>query len=350
MYAPRDRAKILSIGALLVACIAVMDWLTKPYLSLGFLYLFPILLVAGFLNRQQILIIGVGCAILSEMFSALESSAEIPRTALVAIALAGGGLFFRELIHNRQLVVQHMGELEEQFRLRRDAEEQLRVLVETSPVAILTTDGNGSILIANHAAEAMFGVDPAQARGDSICRYLPNLETVLGNDHMPVYRTAIQCPGHRRSGEIFLAEVWFSTYATDAGPRLAAIVADLSEEENTSTTTTAVSGNARALVERAIETLRLSLGSLPVVAPPALEVESSGPDNGTPLKKLTERETQVLRLVLEGLTNKEIGTRLQVSESSVKATLQQLFAKVAVRTRSQLVRVALESYRDQFPR
>lgn len=63
---------------------------------------------------------------------------------------------------------------------------------------------------------------------------------------------------------------------------------------------------------------------------------------------LTERERRVLSLVFEGLANKEIAERLHVSESSVKATLQQLFEKTGVRTRSQLVRVALEQYKDQL--
>ncbi len=62
--------------------------------------------------------------------------------------------------------------------------------------------------------------------------------------------------------------------------------------------------------------------------------------------RLTERERDVLRGLLEGLANKEIAARLHVSESSVKATLQQLFDKTGVRTRSQLVRIALERYRD----
>jgi len=57
---------------------------------------------------------------------------------------------------------------------------------------------------------------------------------------------------------------------------------------------------------------------------------------------LTPREQQILRGVLEGLTNKEIAHNIGVSLSSVKATLQQLFDKTAVRTRSQLVRIALE--------
>ena len=64
--------------------------------------------------------------------------------------------------------------------------------------------------------------------------------------------------------------------------------------------------------------------------------------------KLTERERQVLSFVFEGLSNKQIADRLQVSEAAIKASLQQLFAKTGVRTRSQLVRVALEQYRDQL--
>jgi two-component system nitrate/nitrite response regulator NarL len=63
---------------------------------------------------------------------------------------------------------------------------------------------------------------------------------------------------------------------------------------------------------------------------------------------LTERERSVLQGVVEGLANKEIAERLQVSESAVKGILQQLFNKTGVRNRSQLVRVAIERYRDQL--
>jgi DNA-binding NarL/FixJ family response regulator len=59
---------------------------------------------------------------------------------------------------------------------------------------------------------------------------------------------------------------------------------------------------------------------------------------------LNHRERAVLKGVFEGLTNKEIGAQLEISESYVKAVLQQLFAKTGVRTRSQLVRVALEKH------
>ncbi|MDW5264680.1 MULTISPECIES: response regulator transcription factor [Acidobacteriaceae] len=57
---------------------------------------------------------------------------------------------------------------------------------------------------------------------------------------------------------------------------------------------------------------------------------------------LTSREQQVLRCVFEGLINKQIAARIGISQSSVKATLQHLFEKTGVRTRSQLVRFAIE--------
>jgi two-component system, NarL family, nitrate/nitrite response regulator NarL len=61
-----------------------------------------------------------------------------------------------------------------------------------------------------------------------------------------------------------------------------------------------------------------------------------------------ERQRRVLRFVIEGLSNKEIAWRLQISESYVKAILQTLFQKTGVRTRGQLVRVAFEQYEDQL--
>ena len=57
---------------------------------------------------------------------------------------------------------------------------------------------------------------------------------------------------------------------------------------------------------------------------------------------LSARERQVLRGVLEGLSNKEIAHNIGASVSSVKASLQHLFEKTGVRTRAQLVRVAIE--------
>ena len=50
--------------------------------------------------------------------------------------------------------------------------------------------------------------------------------------------------------------------------------------------------------------------------------------------RFTERERSTMRLLLQGKANKEIAAEFGISESAVKATLQQLFSKTGVRTRS----------------
>ncbi len=78
----------------------------------------------------------------------------------------------------------------------------------------------------------------------------------------------------------------------------------------------------------------------------SMTVASDMPPPGQPVQlattPLTHRELQVLRGVFEGLTNKEIADKTAASQSSVKATLQRLFEKTGVRTRAQLVRIAIE--------
>jgi two-component system nitrate/nitrite response regulator NarL len=64
--------------------------------------------------------------------------------------------------------------------------------------------------------------------------------------------------------------------------------------------------------------------------------------------QLSDRERDLIRYVFQGMTNKEIGSNLEISEGAVKASLHQLFEKTGARTRAQLVKVALEKYRDQL--
>ncbi len=68
------------------------------------------------------------------------------------------------------------------------------------------------------------------------------------------------------------------------------------------------------------------------------------------VRSLSERQRQVLRSILDGLSNKEIAAKLQVSETSIKSTIQELFNKAGVRTRSQLVRIAIEKYSTDWLR
>ncbi len=280
-----------SVGIILA--IALADWWTKPFVAFGVLYLFPIMLAAGFLPRWVIVLVGVGCAVLSEIFSSLAPSNV--RLAFETLALAGCGLFVAELVRNRRLTLQ--------------AQERLRALVETSPAAIVTVDERGFIELANQAASELMAPRDGKLVDSPISAFLPELHHALRWEEGPQFRASMQCRGHRGNGESFTADVWFSTYKEGPEPKLAAIIAEVTEDTSA----------------------------------PGAAVTEPGREERAPL---TDRELNVLRFLVQGLANKEIATRLEVSESTVKNTLQQLFAKTNVRTRARLVREALEQYRD----
>ncbi|HEY3041187.1 MAG TPA: ATP-binding protein [Pyrinomonadaceae bacterium] len=230
IYVPANRTKLLVIAGLLVTAIAVIDWLTKPYISLGFLYLFPIMVAAGYLSRQQIIGVSLLCALLQEVFSDLPGNEVLVRLVFSSAGLIGTGLFVSELLHNRRIVLKHVEELKDQVNLRQDAEEQLGMLVESSPAAIITIDSNGKILLANDAAQRLLAPGAQPIQGQAISSYLPSLQTAVQTRPSRVFRTTLQCRGQRSNGETFLAGIWFSTYTSISGPRLAAIVVDLSED------------------------------------------------------------------------------------------------------------------------
>ena len=230
IYSSKNRTLFLIAAAILIVVIATIDWLTKPYISIGFLYLFPIMLVAGFLRRWQIVIVALVCAVLQELFSELPSGEAITRLLMASTGFVGTGLLVSEIIRSRQMALEHVEEVETQSKLRQEAEEQLRILVDSSPAAIVTIDGSGRILLANEAARSLFSSGDATLVGQSIKDFVPALQSAVQTERSTQFRTELRCRGRRRNGEAFLAAVWFSTYTTVQGPRLAAIVVDLSED------------------------------------------------------------------------------------------------------------------------
>ena len=230
IYSPKNRLAFLTAAALLIGLIATIDWLTKPYISIGFLYLFPIMLIAGFLSRWQIVVIALVCAVLQELFSELPASEAIARLLMASAGFVGTGLFVSEIIRSRQMALEHVVEVDAQTKMRHEAEEQLRILVDSSPAAIMTIDASGKILLANEAARSLFMSEDAVLVGRSINEFLPALQNAIQTPRPAQFRTELRCRGRRTNGEAFLAAIWFSTYASAQGKRLAAIIVDLSED------------------------------------------------------------------------------------------------------------------------
>lgn len=229
-----DRTHVLSLAAVAIVLIALADWAVGTRASLGLLYIIPIMMGATVLPPRLTALLAIVC-------SALRAAFDLPhpqplelflRFLFAFLAYTGLGLFVTALIRNRELAVSHLADVRREQALRREAEEQLKLLAESSPAAILTIDGVGVVLAANSAADSLFSVPPGQTlRGSKIGDYLPVLADALQYQSGPHgLRTAAQCQGRRADGELFLAHTWFSSYNAADGPRLAAIVVDSSEE------------------------------------------------------------------------------------------------------------------------
>jgi PAS domain S-box-containing protein len=253
-----------------------------------------------------VVLLATGCAILAEVFSSLDPS--LVRLGFETLALAGCGLFVAELVRNR--------------RLTQEGEARLKALVETSPAAIMTVDEYGFIELANQSAIDLMAPRDGQLTGAPIAAFLPDVHHASrgkahrpkgadSSDDTPQFRTSMQCHGHRGNEESFTADVWFSTYKVGQRMKLAAIVADIAEEAPATTSAFAAASEREPVA-------------------------------------LNSRELGVLRLLVQGLANKEIAARMELSEGTIKNTLQQLFAKTNVRTRAQLVRIAFEHYREEL--
>ena len=231
----RSLTVLLQAAALLTAA-AVLDWLVSDAVPLSWLYLLPMALAATVLPRLLLLLLACLCTVLAELFDGYpwDWISGVPRELLYFSAFAGAGFFVHGVVRGRRSAAQHLRVVQDEMAARRDAEEQLRVLVENSPVAVFTADAAGTVLLANEAADQLFAVDRGSLAGQSIAGFLPplfELPTLRSPaPGAPVFHTAMQCRGHRANGEIFQADVWFSTYGTSTGPRLAVFVADSSDD------------------------------------------------------------------------------------------------------------------------
>jgi two-component system sensor kinase FixL len=226
------RIQVLLGCALSYAVIAAGDWFSGPDSSLGILYIAPLVVSSVVLPRWQIVICGIVAAMLREQLGTSPWEAGFPlRITTGLLAFLGAALLVAEVARLRRVEAESNRRLMEEGALRLEAEEDARVLIESSPAAILTVNADGSIDLANDAARQLLCFDPGVNASRNIRDYFPTLAEMLKSPRaMSFVRTMVEARGHRGNGEMFFAHMWLSSYHTAVGLKLAAVVADVSEQ------------------------------------------------------------------------------------------------------------------------
>ncbi len=221
---------VLLMASALAAAIAVTDWKIVFEATLGFLYMFPLVLLGTIWGWKRLLLAAAFCTYLSDCLDQFPVDMQVPRDVLIFMTLATAGLLAHAVTKGYRREMDSVARAEREMKARRAAEEQLEFLVESSPAAVLTTSASGEILLANPAAHRLLGVPEGALAGRSIGGYVPALASVPSiNETGRIFRTQMQTRGQRENGDVFLADVFFSTYGTPAGARLAALVVDASD-------------------------------------------------------------------------------------------------------------------------
>jgi two-component system sensor kinase FixL len=131
------------------------------------------------------------------------------------------------LVHSRRI----SRKSQQEASARSDAEREARAVVESSPAAVVTIDSEGKIRMANAAARRLLGFAQGSPEGESVETYIPLLGKLLRSERtIRVMRSVVEASGHRRNGETFYSQIWVSLYDSTAGPRMAAIFSDVTEQ------------------------------------------------------------------------------------------------------------------------
>ena len=206
------RAAVIGWASGLILLIAFADVTVVVDVTLGFLYIFPLLLLGMALNAWQVVLAAALCTLLSDRLDPFPMEAQIGRDILIFLTLSMTGLLSMGMARSH--------------RRETAAEQQLEFLIESSPAAILTMHSDGRIALANPSAHKLLAAEKDSLNGKNIAKYVPALASI--GPARKNFRTEMQTRGQKETGEAFLADVFFSTYDTPAGPRLAAFLVDAS--------------------------------------------------------------------------------------------------------------------------
>jgi two-component system, LuxR family, sensor kinase FixL len=228
-----SRTLVLLLSGGLLAGVVTLEWVFKLDYSLGVFYALPVVIAATILNRWQTFLAALFCAWARSLFTTGLPMVEFWLRFLMAMLAYGGvGVLVSEMSRHRRTILAAYARLQMERDLRRHAEDQLRILVESSPAAIMTLNQGAEVLAANRAAHEMLGFEkPDSLVGVCVADHVPvfsgALRVNLGDKPIRVSSTGW---AQRANGSHFPVAVWFSTYEEEGQRRLAGIMVDTSEE------------------------------------------------------------------------------------------------------------------------
>ena len=131
----------------------------------------------------------------------------------------------------------------------------------------------------------------------------------------------------------------------------------LSGDSRRETVLNAVQAGASGFISKTVSgvamvnALRLVLSGETYLPSSAIANDDYGPESGngdsgrapSPLDGISARDREILSLVIEGLTNKEIGRRIGLQEVTIKAHLRNLYRHIGAANRAQAVRIAMQN-------
>ena len=123
-----SRTALISAG-ILIAAVALTDWKVQINATLGFLYIFPMVLLGTALNWWQLILAAFFCTSLSDRLDPFPMEMEAARDTLIFLTLAITGLL--SLNGSRSYRRE-----KESLAARKAAEQQLEFLITSSPAAI----------------------------------------------------------------------------------------------------------------------------------------------------------------------------------------------------------------------